>query len=101
MNLACVGVLHQHPDVKEWLQSSRVPIPYFDGRELQFVIEDVKTDAKSSDFEAAITAFMSLGEQSDCAPPHTSFVNTDDSQALCLTMNLVSRYVLRPRSGTS
>ncbi len=38
MNILVIGPLRPHPRIPEWLTSDPVPVPYFDGDRLAFVL---------------------------------------------------------------
>jgi hypothetical protein len=61
MTVPPLGILERHPDVEECLQSAPVPVPYFNGLKLPFVLCDVEEDSTPADFENAIQAFFRLG----------------------------------------
>lgn len=60
MNLPPLGTLQPDRDVKGWLKSEPVSIPYFDGQKLQFTIWDLEGDPSPQHFSDAITCFLRL-----------------------------------------
>ena len=60
MNLESLGQLHPHPDIDDWLVSNLMPVEYFDGLKLQFIIENIQDEETPEDFEHAIKSFLSL-----------------------------------------
>jgi hypothetical protein len=58
-----LGEVVRDAAVPEWWVSQPVPVPFFSGRPLRFVIEsDDDTDTIEPDLVAAIRAFRSLGD---------------------------------------
>jgi hypothetical protein len=60
MNIDTIGELRPHPDVPEWLLSSPIAIPYFDGLPLAFTLDSLE-DADEDEATDAIKSFLSLG----------------------------------------
>jgi len=56
-----LGKLERDPDIEEWLQSAPIPVPYFEGSPLPFVLRGVEDDSAPSDFESALRALFCLG----------------------------------------
>jgi len=58
-----LGELVRDASVPDWWVSQPVPVPFFSGRPLRFVIEtDDDGDSIEADFVAAVAAFRSLGD---------------------------------------
>lgn len=60
MQIRSIGILTPDPDIEEWVQSEEVSIPYFQGKKLQFILENYEKDSKPQDFETAINNFLAL-----------------------------------------
>ena len=60
MHLPTLGSLRPHKDVPEWLVSDPIPVPYFDGSSLSFILDGLATE-DLADAEAAIAGFLKLG----------------------------------------
>ncbi|MBF2000575.1 MAG: hypothetical protein IGS38_07635, partial [Synechococcales cyanobacterium M58_A2018_015] len=56
-----IGKLERDPNIPEWLRSAPVPVPYFGGLALPFVLRGIEDDSAPSDFESALTAFFRIG----------------------------------------
>jgi hypothetical protein len=60
MKRPLLGKLRPDPNFPEWLVSRKTPVPYFEGRKLQFILEDLATDPGLNDFRNAVAAFLHL-----------------------------------------
>lgn len=56
-----LGSLERDPQIDEWLRSVPIPVPYFEGLKLPFVLQGVEDDSAPVDFESALRAFFRLG----------------------------------------
>lgn len=56
-----LGKLERDPTIPKWLRSAPVPVPYFGGLALPFVLQGIEDDPAPSDFESALTAFFRIG----------------------------------------
>lgn len=64
VEVQALGTLKQDPDIPEWWVSSPIPVPFFGGERLQFVITtELQGNDFSPDVETAISNFLSLDEQ--------------------------------------
>lgn len=61
MTIQPLGDLERDPDIPEWLRSTRIPVPFFGGLLLPFVVRGVEDDSAPIDFERALGAFLRLG----------------------------------------
>jgi hypothetical protein len=61
MTIQPIGKLERDPDITEWMRSAPVPVPYFGGLALPFVLRGVEDDSAPSDFESALAEFFRLG----------------------------------------
>ena len=70
MNIAALGQLKPDKDIPEWLVSSPIAVPYFDGQELTFTIDGLSDD-DSEAIEEAVRSFLALGANDRlAAAPH-------------------------------
>ncbi len=61
MRLGILGELRVDDSVDEWLVSEAVPVPYFDGMKLRFILDGIVAgDSAPQDFEEAAAAFLAL-----------------------------------------
>lgn len=74
MKIAALGPLTPDEDVPEWLVSSPVAIPYFDGQELTFTL-DALDDDDAVAIEEAIRSFLALGPKDRLAASPHVFLN--------------------------
>ena len=74
MNIPALGPLKPHPDVPEWLTSSAVAVPYFDGRELTFTLDSL-AESDTAEVNAAIEAFLRLEPRDRLAAAKYVFAN--------------------------
>lgn len=61
MNSPLLGNLERDSEINEWLLSPPVPVPYFNGLRLPFVLQEIEEDSCPADFEAAVGRFIRLG----------------------------------------
>jgi hypothetical protein len=59
MNIQTIGELRSHPNVPNWLMSSPIAIPYFDGLPLAFILDGLE-DSDEDETTYAIKSFLSL-----------------------------------------
>lgn len=60
MEIPPLGKLERHDRFADWLESSEVEVPYFDGARLGFVLEAFEADPAPDDFVSAIASFLRL-----------------------------------------
>ena len=60
MNIRAIGELRSHSDVPEWLMSSPIGVPYFDGLPLSFILDGLG-DIDEREAAEAIESFLNLG----------------------------------------
>ena len=60
MKIEHLGELTQDPHIPEWLVSTEIAIPYFDGMAMSFILEDIADDASPEDFATAAGNFLAL-----------------------------------------
>jgi hypothetical protein len=61
MTIQPIGKLERDADIPEWLRSAPIPVPYFGGLALPFVLRGAEDDSAPADFESALSAFFRLG----------------------------------------
>jgi hypothetical protein len=70
MNIAALGLLKPDKNIPEWIVSSPIEIPYFDGQELTFTL-DTPNDEDTEAIEEAVRSFLALGPKDRfAASPH-------------------------------
>lgn len=61
MTIPALGKLERDPQDEEHLSSAPIPVSYFDGLSLPFVLRGIESDSAPADFERALNAFLRLG----------------------------------------
>lgn len=59
MNIPSLGPLTVHPEVKDWLVSQPVAVPYFDNAKLTFTLDSLE-DSDQVDARSAVDSFLGL-----------------------------------------
>lgn len=78
--LPLIGTLTQDLDIPEWWESTPVPVPYFSGAPVPFIIEEEwQGSSYPPQLESAIAAFLALGEADRIAASDAVFANYRDS----------------------
>lgn len=71
MNIEPLGQVYRDDDIEEWFESDPIKIPFLDGRELTFVLENIEEDGRLDEFTSAVTKFLALAsEDRDSATPY-------------------------------
>ncbi|GAA4433999.1 DUF6985 domain-containing protein [Bremerella cremea] len=63
MNIEPLGSIYRDDDIEEWFESEPISIPFLDGRQLTFILENVEEDGRLEEFSSAVTKFLALTVQ--------------------------------------
>lgn len=69
-----LGELQPDPDIREWLRSGPVRVPYFDGQELTFIIAGID-EIEAGKVQKTVTAFLNLDSKDRQAAAKHVFAN--------------------------
>lgn len=83
MKLEDLGELTRDPHIEEWMISPDIPIPYFNGMMLRFVLEDIEQDPFPEEFAAVIGNFLGMtAEHREQATPEV-YENYLETREVC------------------